>query len=159
VWCGSGTIGLTYMRECAVAKVVGIDSSDQVLRNTTIMRNAEKNGGSKVFYQQVMNVMSANHGVPEATQYPFVVAVLVDDHEQERPSEEKTRMIKSLRRSTHRFATQSKKYLHLLLQPHITTTERRRSSLCPCLKEETQRAAIQDYIRPTCWQTFTHGSL
>ena len=39
----------------------------------------------------------------------------------------------------------------LVISKLSRTIERRRSSLCPCLtKEETQRAAIQDYIRPTC---------
>lgn len=42
VCCGTGTIGLTCMKEGAVGKVVGIDISEPAIRDAVI--NAEKNG-------------------------------------------------------------------------------------------------------------------
>ena len=44
VCCGTGTIGLTCMKEGAVGKVVGIDISEPAIKDAII--NAERNGYS-----------------------------------------------------------------------------------------------------------------
>ena len=91
VCCGTGTIGLTCMKEGVVGRVVGIDVSEPAIKDAII--NAEKNGygnddenkglakfiasrAELVMQDEVRKVGSSSSSNDESSRSPMVIAVV-----------------------------------------------------------------------------------